>query len=204
MRWGYCDHSLGADEGCGGLRKDALPPVSAQQGHPVSVRQIPTQHRFGRKCDQQHGDERDCASSSPPVSAASQPALWCQHSGYYPTCGNLLLSFVVLIASVRGNLSGPVGSRKLRVTRQCCGAAVRLFHAAAVSLWLSHCIAAPAPNPVPIRLWGALTMLVLADLAFTASGCQYLSFVNDTHWLAPEKCRIAGRPALPPASLCCW
>ena len=132
----------------------------------MSVRQIPTHHRFGRKCDQQHGDERDCASSSPPVSAASQPAAQCQHSDYYPSCGNLLLSFVVLIASVRGNLSVPAGSRKLRVTRQS-RAAVQACHAAAVSLWLSHCIAAPAPNPVPIR-WRV-------DLAVWDRGCLLLT-----------------------------
>ena len=66
--------------------------------------QMPSPHRFGCECDKQHGDERDCASSSPPVSAASQPAAQCQHSDYYPSCGNLLLSFVVLIASVLSQL----------------------------------------------------------------------------------------------------
>ena len=89
---------------------------AAQQGHAVSVRQIPTQHRFGCECDQQHGDERDCASSSPSDSAASQPALWCQHSDYYPSCGNLLLSFVVLIASVLSQLQRGLRWLALRLT----------------------------------------------------------------------------------------
>ena len=30
VRWGHFDHSLGADEGCGGLRKDALMRVSVR------------------------------------------------------------------------------------------------------------------------------------------------------------------------------
>ena len=45
-----------------------------------------------------------------------------------------------------------------------------------------HAVSGSDAIAAPIRLWGALTMLVLADLAFTASGCQYLSFVNDAYW----------------------